>query len=247
MPKSGRKEHDGFDFCEMNNVIPNLDVLVEAIMNKLHVLFVLPFIVVLFGCSRSGSQRPTAPKRPWRLLPISRERLAKLPETVIDYDRESVECGGAEGCRQAHRCLAPYRRYFPAPGFAKTIPALRKELAALAEKSPNHRLGLRYFDMMMGRWDRLLDDEPFISPFGSAGAKPQGAGFYPPDMTRESFREVDHSASEGPGKFSELVHRHPAQRRRTSRQCPTPSCTGSLSRPRPKSSARRRPSRRMPR
>jgi hypothetical protein len=40
-----------------------------------------------------------------------------------------------------------------------------------------------YFDIMVGPWDRLEHDEPFLD----AGPKPPGAGYYPPDMTKEEF------------------------------------------------------------
>ena len=42
----------------------------------------------------------------------------------------------------------------------------------------------RYVEINYGPWDRLADNEPFID---GVGAKPPGAGFYPPDMTKEEF------------------------------------------------------------
>ncbi len=40
-----------------------------------------------------------------------------------------------------------------------------------------------YYQIMYGPWDRLLSDAPFLA----VGPKPEGAGFYPPDMTRQAF------------------------------------------------------------
>lgn len=40
-----------------------------------------------------------------------------------------------------------------------------------------------YFRIMYGPWDALDSDEPFLD----VGEKPEGAGFYPEDMTREEF------------------------------------------------------------
>jgi len=40
-----------------------------------------------------------------------------------------------------------------------------------------------YFRIMYGPWDALDSDEPFLD----VGEKPEGAGFYPEDMTREDF------------------------------------------------------------
>jgi hypothetical protein len=170
----------------MSIAIPDLTPLVEAIMNKLQLLFVLPVVLFSLSCSRSGSQ-PSAPsqKAP-ELAPDIKERLAKLPETEIDYDRDLLN---AEEQQVVAKIIDASRHITDI--FLRQVSedniALRKELAALAEKSPGYKMGLRYFDLMMGRWDRLMDDAPFISPFGSAGAKPPGAGFYPTDMTREDF------------------------------------------------------------
>ena len=41
-----------------------------------------------------------------------------------------------------------------------------------------------YYRIMYGPWDRLLSEEPFID---GVGPKPEGAGFYPEDMTRQEF------------------------------------------------------------
>jgi hypothetical protein len=40
-----------------------------------------------------------------------------------------------------------------------------------------------YFDIMVGPWDRLEHDAPFLE----VGPKPAGAGYYPADLTREEF------------------------------------------------------------
>ncbi len=42
---------------------------------------------------------------------------------------------------------------------------------------------LDLFTVMFGRWNRLDHDKPFLTN----KAKPLGAGFYPPDMTKEEF------------------------------------------------------------
>lgn len=40
-----------------------------------------------------------------------------------------------------------------------------------------------YYRIMYGPWDELESDEPFLD----VGRKPEGAGFYPEDLTREEF------------------------------------------------------------
>lgn len=44
----------------------------------------------------------------------------------------------------------------------------------------------RFAEINCGPWDRLKDREPFIA---GIGPRPQGANFYPHDMTREEFEE----------------------------------------------------------
>jgi hypothetical protein len=46
----------------------------------------------------------------------------------------------------------------------------------------------RFIHINYGPWERLNGNKPFI---GSAGQKPDGANFYPPDMTKEEFLAFD--------------------------------------------------------
>ncbi len=43
---------------------------------------------------------------------------------------------------------------------------------------------LKFFKINFGPWDRLASDRPFIG----TQPKPEGANYYPPDMTREEFK-----------------------------------------------------------
>ena len=52
----------------------------------------------------------------------------------------------------------------------------------------------RFAEINYGPWDRLAEDQPFIE---GAGAKPLGARFYPPDMTREEFDAWDQEGKDG--------------------------------------------------
>jgi hypothetical protein len=52
-----------------------------------------------------------------------------------------------------------------------------------AYAGPGAAAAREYFDIMVGPWDRLEHDEPFLA----VGPKPAGAGYYPPDLTKEEF------------------------------------------------------------
>ena len=157
-------------------------------MNKHCLLFILTFLLLAIGCSRVGTQSPAPARQSLEVVPDIKDRVAKLPETVIDYDRSLLNTEEQQVVAKLIEASRHIDDIFERQ-VSENNPSLDKELIALAGKSPNYRLGLLYFRMMMGRWDRLLDDEPFISPFGAAGAKPPGAGFYPQDMTREEFEK----------------------------------------------------------
>ena len=45
----------------------------------------------------------------------------------------------------------------------------------------------RFAEINYGPWDRLAENRPFVP---GVGAKPEGAGFYPPDMTRDEFERA---------------------------------------------------------
>lgn len=65
-------------------------------------------------------------------------------------------------------------------------------LKGITDKDVRH-----FADMNYGPWDRLANDEPFLTEFGK---KPLGAGFYPADMTKEEFEAFD-----DPNKDSEYT------------------------------------------
>ncbi|HET9441024.1 MAG TPA: hypothetical protein VFO52_12680 [Longimicrobiales bacterium] len=60
-------------------------------------------------------------------------------------------------------------------------PEWRAQLAS--QTGDGQEAALQYFDLMVGPWDRLAHDEPFLE----VGRKPAGAGYYPADMTKQEF------------------------------------------------------------
>ena len=55
----------------------------------------------------------------------------------------------------------------------------------------------RYAEINYGPWDRLDNNAPFVA---GVGPKPAGAGFYPPDLTKEEFER----AAKAPGRGKPL-------------------------------------------
>ena len=123
---------------------------------------------------------------PLAIIADAPARLAQLPRTVIDYDRSLLDANGR----------AVVAKLIQASKFIDEIywlqvsesnPDYRRRLAEQASRSALDQAGYDLFLANKGRWDRLDEDAPFIEPFGAAGAKPDGAAFYPSDITKEEF------------------------------------------------------------
>lgn len=115
--------------------------------------------------------------------PDTPQRLAQLPKTVIDYDRSLLN----DNERQVVQKLIEASKFIDEIYWLQVAaenPEYRRRLAAQAKKTPLDRAAYEYFLVNRGRWDRLAQDEPFIEPFGAEGHKPEGAAFYPADMTK---------------------------------------------------------------
>ena len=115
------------------------------------------------------------------------QRMAQLPRTVIDYDRSLLN----DNERQVVAKLIEASKQIDEIYWrqvAEENPAWRAQLAKQGGAAYD------YFVANKGPWDRLKSDEPFIGTM----KKPEGAAFYPADMTKEEFERY--------------VAQHPAQK-----------------------------------
>ncbi len=121
-----------------------------------------------------------------KVAPDTPARLKQLPRTVIDYDRSLLN----ENEREVVAKLIEASKFIDEIFWRQVSednPSNRARLERHAAASSLDRAAYEYFIASRGRWDRLAKDEPFIEPFGVAGAKPKGAALYPSDMTKEEF------------------------------------------------------------
>lgn len=146
-------------------------------------LLLIPVLTLAGACTTTAvpPQEPMAADVETRLtvLPDVEERLEQLPYTVIDYDRtllDENEQAVVAKLIEASRLMDQIFWLQVSERNREWYDALRAD----AEVSPRHMAGLRYFGAMKGPWDRLDHDQPFIV---EAGPKPEGAGYYPPDIT----------------------------------------------------------------
>jgi hypothetical protein len=110
------------------------------------------------------------------VAPDVAQRMAQLPRTVIDYDRSLLN----ENERQVVAKLIEASKQIDEIYWrqvAEENPAWRDQL------SKQGGAAYDYFVANKGPWDRLKGDEPFIGTM----KKPEGAAFYPADITKEEF------------------------------------------------------------
>ncbi|HUP44200.1 MAG TPA: peptidase [Thermoanaerobaculia bacterium] len=165
-------------------------------MRKL--LFLLPF---LLACRIAAP--PPAAETMTGTLAVKADtpaRLAQLPETVIDYDRTLLNSNERQVVEHLIAASNAVDEIFWRQ-VSEENPAYRQRLASQAAGSALDRAAYEYFIANKGRWDRLDNNEPFVEPFGPAGAKPPGAAFYPPDLTRE---ELERYVAAHPGQKAAL-------------------------------------------
>lgn len=149
----------------------------------------IPVLILAAACASSDAPVPEPRGLPENVdtrltvIPDVEERLQQLPYTVIDYDRTLLD----ENEQQVVAKLIEASKLIDQIFWLQVSERNRgwyEALVADAEVSPRHMAALRYFGMMKGPWDRLVDDEPFVV---EAGPRPEGAGFYPPDVTEQEI------------------------------------------------------------
>lgn len=112
------------------------------------------------------------------------QRLAQLPRTTIDYDRALLN----DNERQVVAKLIEASKLIDDIYWRQVSeknPEWKAALEKQAAHSPVDKAGYDLFIANRGPWDRLKQNEPFI---GSA-KKPEGAGFYPEDITKEEVEK----------------------------------------------------------
>lgn len=107
------------------------------------------------------------------------ERLRRLALVDIPTDKYPL----SQNQKAVFSYLARAADYIDAIFWKQSCPdaeALRKKFAT--ELSTDKRLR-KYFEINYGPYDRLADNKPFLP----VSPKPPGAGFYPPDLTKEEL------------------------------------------------------------
>lgn len=140
-------------------------------------------LLLVTACASSNGAGPeTAPPLAPGVTEADLEhRLEQFAPARIDFDAsvlERWEKDVLERLVQASNIMHELFLLQVSPGNLEW----RRALAASRDTRAGD-LAYRYFDIMVGPWDRLHDDEPFLD----VGPKPEGAGYYPSDLTRDEL------------------------------------------------------------
>ena len=150
-------------------------------------LFLFLALLAAFACKQETATTETAPASDkLAVKEDTPQRLAQLPRTVIDYDHSLLNAKE----QQVVAKLIEASKFIDEIYWRQVSeenPALRARLEKQAGASALDRAGYDYFIANKGRWDRLKEDEPFIAPFDAK--KPDGAAFYPADLTKEELEK----------------------------------------------------------
>jgi hypothetical protein len=107
-------------------------------------------------------------------------RLAQFAPVRVTFDESLLDDGQRQALKKLVQASDILDDLFRDQVWAGNEPLA----AALAEaEGPGLDAAREYFDIMYGPWDRLEEDVPFLN----VGAKPEGAGYYPEDITREDI------------------------------------------------------------
>ena len=108
------------------------------------------------------------------------ERIAQFTPTELSFDQTLL----GERDKRVLKKLIEAARLMDGIFLRQVSPRCPDWLAQLeAEHGEGNEALLHYFRIMFGPWDRLDEHRPFVGD----EAKPLGAGFYPPDLTKEEF------------------------------------------------------------
>lgn len=158
------------------------------------VIILFIFALGFAFCSKAKKEEEAGKMRELRKLPDIQKRLAKYAPTEITCDEKILneeQKRVLEKLILAAKCID---NIFWKQAYHEGL-ALKKELeksTSAADKDYLHFLKINF-----GPFDRQDENRPFIGSL----QKPLGAGFYPPDLSKEEFEEFIKQHPEIKGEF----------------------------------------------
>ena len=142
-------------------------------------------MLTLAACDRPAEEPPAAGAGPARapeiqIVPDIEQRLAKFSPTPLQADLSALSPEDRHVLDLLVQAARQMDEIFLRQVWAGN-PEMRDKVAALTDK--NGKAAREFFDLNAGPWDRLDGFKPFLGD----KPHPEGAGYYPEDMTKQEF------------------------------------------------------------
>ena len=142
-------------------------------------LIAVPALLALAACAQTAVQEPVALAPPADGYDLGAQR-AKLAEVRIAPDTTFLSAEERDVVNlliEASRLMSEIYKRQRLPEYEQVRSAIERSRRA------DRDLLLEMYDRNFGPWDELAD----LRPFWGSEPMPEGAGFYPADLTREEF------------------------------------------------------------
>ena len=122
------------------------------------------------------------------------EQAAKFAAVTINYDQSLLDENETEALKKIVEAAKYMDEIFLRQVYSKNV---KIKQALMASTEPADKPYQDLFAIMVGPFDRLEEDRPFINKT----PKPDGANFYPEDMTKEEFNNWIEAYPEDKDRF----------------------------------------------
>ncbi len=143
----------------------------------------LLWFTILTGVGWMGCKKATPVITDYRAVTEVQQQLDKFVPVEISADISQLSSGDRQALGKLLEAAKIIDEIFLRQVYHKNV-AIREELKH--GSNPDYATLLKYFNLNFGPFDRLEGDKPFIN---LNELKPEGANFYPVDMTRKEFEQ----------------------------------------------------------
>lgn len=173
-------------------------------MNYKLIALILVFSLLLFSCGKKEKKQDVKKEdtavakvksdiiKDYENIEVVKKQFAKFAPVNIKYDPSGLSDNEKKALKLIVQAAKYMDKIFTRQVYSKNI-AIRQELKKIA--TPDTKILRKLFKLHFGPFDRLEHHKPFIN---RSEEKPDGANFYPEDMTKEEFENwlKDHPEDE---------------------------------------------------
>jgi len=148
-------------------------------------LFIILVIMVFISCGGKNMEDNNSEEniiKSKASLEYVNSELKKLASVNLEANLENIAESKRNVLKKLKEASKIIDNLFLKQVYSKNI-KIREELEKISEK--NERAYLKLFNIMFGPWNRIDSNRPFINK----QEKPEGANFYPIDMSKEEFMD----------------------------------------------------------